>query len=98
MEAVRADEQRARSGHPHSACILRHLRGQFPRVADAALLASIAPCLSNEFSGDVQPRKAKSMRRIFGYHRYVAQRCCSTAYREDAPGGDIRGARPRTPR
>jgi len=46
----------------------------------------------------MQPRKAESMRRIFGYDRYVAQRCCSTAYLEDAPGGDIRGARPRTPR
>jgi len=98
VEAVRADEQPTRSGRPHSPRILCHLRGEFSRVADAALFVGIAPCFSNAFSGDMQPRKAESMRRIFGYDRYVAQRCCSTAYLEDAPGGDIRGARPRTPR
>jgi len=50
--------------------------------------AGIATCFSHVFSGDVQPRKAESMRRFLGDQRYAAQRCCSPAYREAATSGD----------
>jgi phosphoglycolate phosphatase len=45
--------------------------------------AGIATCFSHVFSGDVQPKKAASMRRFLGDQRYAAQRCCSPAYREE---------------
>tara|TARA_R110002124_G_scaffold98914_2_gene244614 strand:+ start:21862 stop:22698 length:837 start_codon:yes stop_codon:yes gene_type:complete len=45
--------------------------------------AGIATCFSHVFSGDVQPRKAESMRRFLSDHRYAAQRFCSPAYCEE---------------
>lgn len=50
--------------------------------------AGIATCFSHVFSGDVQPRKAESMRRFLGDQRYATQRCCSPAYQEEQPCGD----------
>lgn len=50
--------------------------------------AGIATCFSHVFSGDVQPRKAESMRRFLGDQRYAAQRCCSPAYREEPTSDD----------
>ncbi len=44
--------------------------------------AGIATCFSHVFSGDVEPRKAVSMRRFLGDHRYAAQRMCSPAYQD----------------
>lgn len=50
--------------------------------------AGIATCFSHVFSGDVQPRKAESMRRFLADQRYATQRCCSPSYREVPPDGD----------
>lgn len=44
--------------------------------------ADIATCFSHVFSGDVEPRKAVSIRRFLGDQRYAAQRQCSPAYRD----------------
>lgn len=44
--------------------------------------AGIATCFSHVFSGDVEPRKAVSMRRFLGDRRYAAQRQCSPAYHD----------------
>lgn len=49
--------------------------------------AGIATCFSHVFSGDVQPKKAASMRRFLGDQRYAAQRCCTPAYREEPVSG-----------
>lgn len=51
--------------------------------------AGIATCFSHVFSGDVEPRKAVSMRRFLSDQRYAAQRLCSPAYQESesAPAG-----------
>jgi len=49
--------------------------------------AGIATCFSHVFSGDVEPRKAESMRRFLADHRYAAQRLCSPAYHEAQAGG-----------
>lgn len=53
--------------------------------------AGIATCFSHVFSGDVEPRKAVSIRRFLGDHGYAAQRLCAPAYHE-ARGGAALGA------
>lgn len=50
--------------------------------------AGIATCFSHVFSGDVQPRKAESMRCLLADQRYATQRCCSPSYRDEPPDGD----------
>ena len=47
--------------------------------------AGIATCFSHVFSGDVEPRKAASMRRFLGDHRYATHRLCAPDYQD---GGD----------
>jgi phosphoglycolate phosphatase len=42
--------------------------------------AGIATCFSHVFSGDVEPRKAASIRRFLADQRYATQRQCSPAY------------------
>jgi phosphoglycolate phosphatase len=49
--------------------------------------AGIATCFSHVFSGDVEPRKAVSIRRFLGDQRYAAQRLCSPAYLDGGTGG-----------
>ncbi|MGS0757506.1 HAD family hydrolase, partial [Roseateles sp. GG27B] len=51
--------------------------------------AGIATCFSHVFSGDVEPRKAVSMRRFLGDQRYAAQRMCSPAYHDGDGGGAL---------
>jgi phosphoglycolate phosphatase len=52
--------------------------------------AGIATCFSHVFSGDVEPRKSVSIRRLLGDQRYAAQRMCSPAYQDgDAVGGAL---------
>lgn len=52
--------------------------------------AGIATCFSHVFSGDVEPRKAVSIRRFLGDQRYAAHRMCSPAYQDgDAVGGTL---------
>jgi phosphoglycolate phosphatase len=48
--------------------------------------AGIATCFSHVFSGDVEPRKAASIRRFLSDHRYAAHRLCSPAYQDEATG------------
>jgi phosphoglycolate phosphatase len=48
--------------------------------------AGIATCFSHVFSGDVEPRKAASIRRFLSDHRYAAHRLCSPAYQDEAAG------------
>lgn len=49
--------------------------------------AGIATCFSHVFSGDVEQRKAASIRRFLGDQRYAVHRTCSAAYREDSSHG-----------
>jgi phosphoglycolate phosphatase len=51
--------------------------------------AGIATCFSHVFSGDVEPRKAASMRRFLGDRRYAAQRQCSPAYHDGKESGAL---------
>jgi len=44
--------------------------------------ADLANCFSHVFSGDVEPRKAVSIRRFLGDHRYAVHRACSPAYHD----------------
>lgn len=44
--------------------------------------ADIATCFSHVFSGDIEPRKAVSMRRFLADGRYSTRRHCSSAYEE----------------
>jgi phosphoglycolate phosphatase len=44
--------------------------------------AGIATCFSHVFSGDVEPRKAASMRRFLADQRYATHRQCSPAYQD----------------
>ena len=44
--------------------------------------ADIATCFSHVFSGDVEPKKAVSIRRFLGHHRYATHRHCSPEYDE----------------
>jgi phosphoglycolate phosphatase len=46
--------------------------------------AGIATCFSHVFSGDVEPRKAASMRRFLADQRYATHRQCSPAYQDGA--------------
>jgi phosphoglycolate phosphatase len=50
--------------------------------------AGIATCFSHVFSGEVEPRKAASIRRFLGDHRYAAHRLCSPAYHDGDTGGE----------
>jgi phosphoglycolate phosphatase len=54
--------------------------------------AGIATCFSHVFSGDVEPRKATSMRRFLSDQRYAAQRMCSPAYHDTHGAGATLGA------
>lgn len=45
--------------------------------------AGIATCFSHVFSGDVEPRKAASIRRFLADQRYAVHRLCAPAYRDD---------------
>ena len=44
--------------------------------------AGIATCFSHVFAGDVEPRKAKSIRRFIADQRYAVHRLCSPAYQD----------------
>lgn len=50
--------------------------------------AGIATCFSHVFSGEVEPRKAASIRRFLGDHRYAAHRVCSPAYHDGDTVGE----------
>jgi phosphoglycolate phosphatase len=51
--------------------------------------AGIATCFSHVFSGDVEPRKAASMRRFLADQRYATHRQCSPAYQDGADAGQL---------
>ena len=44
--------------------------------------AGIATCFSHVFAGDVEPRKANSIRRFLADQRYAVHRTCSPAYQD----------------
>jgi phosphoglycolate phosphatase len=44
--------------------------------------AGIATCFSHVFSGDVEPRKANSIRKFIADQRYAVHRMCSPAYHD----------------
>lgn len=45
--------------------------------------AGISTCFGHVFAGDVEPKKAASIRRFLSEHRYAAHRRCSPEYSED---------------
>jgi phosphoglycolate phosphatase len=51
--------------------------------------AGIATCFSHVFSGDVEPRKAASMRRFLADQRYATHRQCSPAYQDGGEAGQL---------
>jgi phosphoglycolate phosphatase len=51
--------------------------------------AGIATCFSHVFSGDVEPRKAASMRRFLADQRYATHRQCSPAYQDGADAAQL---------
>jgi len=51
--------------------------------------AGIATCFSHVFSGDVEPRKASSMRRFLADQRYATHRQCSPAYQDGVDAGQL---------
>ena len=51
--------------------------------------AGIATCFSHVFSGDVEPRKAASMRRFLADQRYATHRQCSPAYQDGVDAGQL---------
>ncbi len=53
--------------------------------------AGIATCFSHVFSGDVEPRKAASMRRFLADQRYATHRQCSPAYHDGVDAGQGQG-------
>ena len=46
--------------------------------------AGISTCFGHVFAGDVEPKKAASIRRFLSEHRYAAHRRCSPEYSEDS--------------